>query len=251
MGRLVGVGPRRGSKLLCACDCGVKKYVTIGSLIAGFTKSCGCLRKEWRQRHGNISTRAEYGSWHSMLQRCTNPRSTEWPRYGGQGIKVHPTWVKSFDAFIADVGRRPSKHYSIDRFPDAYGDYKPGNVRWATRKQQRANRRTHFKKVTMPLGPASNVLLFCSSRDGEGKPCPERALARGLCRRHYQQRWNKNQLPPKDKKPKSVSFTIRLPERMHAALTKQSRATGKTLVTLIEQSISTQLQMFGLWPPKD
>ncbi|TAL42418.1 MAG: hypothetical protein EPN91_08545 [Salinibacterium sp.] len=103
----------------------------------------------------------------------------------------------------------------------------------------------------MPLGPAPNDLLYCFMKDADGKSCEERALARGMCRRHYQQRWNKDQLPAKPKKPKTVSFTVRLPEKMHAALTKQSRGTGKTLITLIENAVSTQLQMVGLWPPKD
>ena len=103
----------------------------------------------------------------------------------------------------------------------------------------------------MPLGPAPNELRFCFERDADGKPCDEPAMARGLCRRHYQRRWNKGQLPAKPKRAKTVSFTIRIPEDMHTALSKQSRATGRPLSVLAEMAISGQLQQFGLWPPKE
>ena len=103
----------------------------------------------------------------------------------------------------------------------------------------------------MTLGPAPLELTYCSEQDADGNPCADKAIARGLCRRHYQRRWNKSQLPPKEKKePKTVSFTIRLNSKMYSALSKQRRATGRTLMNLIESAISTQLQMFGLWPPK-
>lgn len=103
----------------------------------------------------------------------------------------------------------------------------------------------------MPLGPAPSELRYCFERDADGKSCTEQAISRGLCRRHYQRRWNKDQLPTKPKRKKTVSFTIRIPEDMHAALSKQSRATGRPLAQLAEMAISGALQNFGLWPPKE
>lgn len=73
-----------------------------------------------------------------MIQRCTNPKRAEWKYYGGRGVAVCERW-KSFENFLADMGARPGRK-SLDRI-DNDGNYESGNCRWATRKEQRANRR--------------------------------------------------------------------------------------------------------------
>lgn len=75
-----------------------------------------------------------------MLDRCTNPNSDAWKYYGGRGVTVHLEWRASFEAFMQDVGRRISPSHSIDRHPNPDGNYEPGNVRWATPREQRLNR---------------------------------------------------------------------------------------------------------------
>jgi hypothetical protein len=92
-----------------------------------------------RERHGMNGT-PEHIAWVSMKQRCTNPNKREWPHYGGRGIKVCEEWMRSFVAFVNDVGLKPSHKHSLDRI-DVDGDYEPNNVRWATNQQQKENTR--------------------------------------------------------------------------------------------------------------
>jgi hypothetical protein len=75
-----------------------------------------------------------------MRRRCgPNPRKKD-RLYGGYAnIEVCERW-QSFANFVADMGERPSPSHSIDRIDGERG-YEPGNCRWATPKEQAANRR--------------------------------------------------------------------------------------------------------------
>jgi hypothetical protein len=75
-----------------------------------------------------------------MKQRCQNPKATGYWRYGGAGVTVCEQW-QTFEGFLADMGVAPSDKHSLDRWPDKYGGYRPGNVRWATQTEQMRNAR--------------------------------------------------------------------------------------------------------------
>lgn len=95
----------------------------------------------------------EYAAFRGMWRRCTNPTHSGYHRYGGRGISVCERW-RNFDAFLADMGRKPSARHSIDRINND-GNYEPANCRWATPEQQQGNTiNTHlvtFRGETAPF----------------------------------------------------------------------------------------------------
>lgn len=80
-----------------------------------------------------------YRTWRSIRIRCLNRNAEIYSRYGARGITICKRWLNSFEAFLADMGERPSPEHSIDRFPDKDGNYEPGNCRWATASEQQNN----------------------------------------------------------------------------------------------------------------
>jgi hypothetical protein len=169
--RVVGRGPtsRNGGSLWrCVCACGGTSIVLGSNLRSGSAKSCGCLAKEWasamgrnkeyiaqrsakqmthgQKRRGAISV--EYKTWLAMKRRCYSPSCSDYPAWGGRGIRVCERWRNSFATFFEDMGKRPAGQYSIDRInPD--GDYTPENCRWATIVEQGAEHRRCLTQITV------------------------------------------------------------------------------------------------------
>ncbi len=125
----------------CQCECGNIRTVYRGNLTSGNSRSCGCLMLDLVSTHGHTSRKKgitpEYQVWAGMKQRCENPKSNFFERYGGRGIKVCKRWMK-FENFIKDMGFRPSKEHSIERKNNDKG-YSPSNCQWATSKVQSRN----------------------------------------------------------------------------------------------------------------
>ncbi len=202
---LVVAGAARGRYGLawsCLCDCGNAKVVHGRDLRGGHTRSCGCLQRdrisELRTTHaatiGGLSL--TYKVWKSVKRRCFCETDAAYPRYGGRGITMCERWRNSFENFLADMGERPSRAHSIDRYPNNDGSYEPGNCRWATAKEQSRNSRkcktsvdavrevlgriehgeppaSVAERLRMPLGRVQDIARGRCWKDiyAEGKPC--------------------------------------------------------------------------------
>lgn len=145
-GRLTAIMYMRKSRWKCRCECGRENSATYTNLTQGIVQSCGCFRIEQvrarltKHGHSRIGHRSkEYSAWNKMKDRCHRVTDKNYSRYGAKGIRVCDEWLHDFPKFLAHIGPCPDTKMSIDRIENSKG-YEPGNVRWATRKVQSANR---------------------------------------------------------------------------------------------------------------
>lgn len=158
-GRLVAIeraGVSRDKRPMwrCACVCGRESVVIAKNLLNGRSRSCGCVSREkagnrTRTHGATVAGRDgrpsfEYQSWQAMKERCHNPNDVDFSRYGGRGVTVCVEWRHDFAAFLAHIGPKPARGYSVDRI-DNDGNYEPGNVRWATQLIQNRNQRRNVR----------------------------------------------------------------------------------------------------------
>jgi hypothetical protein len=98
------------------------------------------IRSLSKIKHGLCRSK-QYKTWCHMVQRCRNPKNKSYKHYGARGITVFNEWENDFISFFVYIMGLPNAGedgYTIDRI-DNDGNYEPGNIRWATKHEQRMN----------------------------------------------------------------------------------------------------------------
>lgn len=153
MAKSQSIRPRKHGSVARVCEhCGTEFFAARYSVKRGQGRYCSLVcyytsaefsaRPNWRgcsRTHGDSGS-PEHRSWTKMLSRCYNPNCTRYSAWGGRGIRVCDRWRHSYENFLADMGRKPSPKYQLDRRNND-GDYEPGNCYWATAAEQARNTR--------------------------------------------------------------------------------------------------------------
>lgn len=93
-----------------------------------------------------VTRTSEYEALNNAKRRCRDPKHPSYRFYGARGIKVCDEWRAwgGYRKFLAHIGPKPTPQHTLDRWPNKNGNYEPGNVRWATPKQQALNTRANI-----------------------------------------------------------------------------------------------------------
>lgn len=106
-----GHKPRGYWKVQCTCSVQTIKFVRPDGILNGTIISCGCWDQENKTKH-NESFSDKYRAWLKIKTKCFNKSANG---YIGDKVTMNSNWVKSYEKFIKDVGKKPGKDYILKR----------------------------------------------------------------------------------------------------------------------------------------
>ena len=88
----------------------------------------------------NCEEHPDYSRWLAMRQRCLNPTSDNYHRYGAKGITIAEDLMsfEDFSTYISTLNNYGVVGVTLDRI-DPKKNYEKGNLRWASKSVQNAN----------------------------------------------------------------------------------------------------------------
>lgn len=177
---------------MCQCDCGKSVLVRHYHLLDQRTRSCGCLKKEFRISENTTHSMSKtpiYKRWQDMMRRCYDPKRRSYKYYGARGIKVWIPWHK-FETFLHDMGHPPNGA-SIERINNN-GDYMPTNCKWAFPIDQQNNKRTSLRitvggktKSPRQWADETGVPIVLIQRNNY-RSRPQIQIEQALAQKHFQ-----------------------------------------------------------------
>lgn len=121
-----------------SCVCGTEKSIPNFTLRTGRTNGCGCrgrrIAGESRVTHGKSGSPI-YRLWLGIKYRLKT-------QLAYKDITLYAAWETDFPAFekfILGLGDKPTPAHTLDRI-NPFGNYEPGNLRWADKQTQALNR---------------------------------------------------------------------------------------------------------------
>jgi len=130
--------------------------------------------------HGDFGT-PFYFVWNAMKQRCNNPNTEKYPRYGGRGITYCAKW-ENYIGFKEDMAESWLPGLSLDRL-DVNGDYTKENCRWIT--VNKNSRRDKLKAVSKYTLQGEFIISYNSAKQAEGMEGNiTRSMIGILCKNH-------------------------------------------------------------------
>lgn len=153
-------GGRWCSMWSCRCRCGRKRMLSDYMLTRykrkdtklDYENGCRFCEDSYFDGHPILAQgnkrNSMYNRWIGIRNRCTKPKNDHYKNYGGRGITICKEWENDFMAFynyVTQLDHYGEPERSLDRIDNDDG-YKPGNVRWATAKEQANNTRKQKNK---------------------------------------------------------------------------------------------------------
>lgn len=131
------------------CNCGNSGLSITTELLSGTRTSC--RKGECYKGTHNLYGKGPYFIWKTMRQRCNNPNSSRYSRYGGRGIVICDEW-NQYDIFYQwALSSGYKKGLSIERINND-GNYCPENCTWIPVSEQGKNKKHSNKWIKLKEG---------------------------------------------------------------------------------------------------